>query len=290
MIAPRVPLLVNPAAGGGRAAALASLFATLPGVRVCLATSADDFVLRIREAVGEGLKRLLVCGGDGSLHLAIQSLAGSDCALGIVPAGRGNDLARSLAVPLDPRAAAERALGTAPRRIDLGCLAGRFFACVAGVGFDGEVARFVREQARGPRGRLIYPYAVVRTLLSFSPPHFRIEHDGGIEEGPGMLAALANAPYYGGGMRIAPRAEIDDGRLDLVFVRSVSRLRLLFVFPRVYRGAHTTDPAVFTRRTTRAKIRLDRALTFFGDGEPLAPGGSGTTEIAIRPGVLWVAA
>ncbi len=290
MTAAPLPLLVNPRAGGGRAKALAGLLSSLPGVRVSLATSADDFLLKVREAVGEGRTRLLVCGGDGSLHLAIQILAGSDCALGIVPAGRGNDLARALAVPCDPRAAAERALRVAPRRIDLGCLSGRLFACVAGAGFDGEVARFARERARGPCGGLIYPYAVVRTLLTYSPPHFRIEHDGGIEEGPGTLAALANAPCYGGGMRIAPAAVLDDGRLDLVFVRRVSRLRLLLVFPRVYRGTHTSDPAFFTRRTTRARIHIDRPLTFFGDGEPLGPGGNGASEIEVRPGVLWVAA
>jgi diacylglycerol kinase (ATP) len=285
-----VPLLVNPAARGGRTLAQVRAAASNAPVEIRIARDIADFDGQVRRAVEDGTPRLLVAGGDGTLHAAIQLLAGTDCALGIVPSGRGNDLARSLGVPLDPAKAIEVAIGAVPRRIDLGTLGGRYFAGVAAVGFDGEVARFVQEHAALGAGPLAYPYAVLRTLLRFRPPHFRIEHDGGIEEGPGMLAAVANASCYGGGMRIAPSARLDDEMLDLVFVRAVGKLRLLRLFPRVYRGTHVGHPAVVVRRTRRAVIRLDRSSPIFGDGEPLAEAGPEGIEIGLRPAALRVAA
>lgn len=285
-----VPLLVNPAArGGSTLSSVRSAVSQYP-LDVRISRDAADFDAQIRRTVSEGSRRLLVAGGDGSLHAAIQVLAGTDCVLGIVPAGRGNDLARALGIPLDPAKAIDVAIGAAPRRIDLGVFDGRYFAGVAAIGFDGEVARFVQERAALGRGPLVYPYAVVRTLLGFRPPRFRIEHDAGVEEGLGMMAAVANSPCYGGGMQIAPDACLDDGLLDLVFVRSVGKLRLLGLFPRVYRGTHVGHPAVVVRQTRRVVVRVDRPSPIFGDGEPLAEAGPQGAEIGVRPAALLVAA
>lgn len=286
----RLPLLVNPTAGRGRGlATVRGLAAALP-LDPHVARDPQEFSALARRLVRAGAPRLLVAGGDGAVHAAIQVLAGTDCALGVVPTGRGNDLARALGIPLRARDAAEHALRARPRRIDLGGVGDRYFAGVAALGFDGEVARFVRERAGGAAGPGVYPYAVIRTLLHFAPVGFRIRHDGGTIEAAGMLAAAANSPCYGGGMRIAPGARLDDGMLDLIFVRAVGRLRLLRLFPRVYRGAHVGHPAVVALRTARLTVAADRELTVFGDGEPLAHVGDRGTEIVVHPSALWVAA
>jgi len=285
-----VPVVVNPAAGGGRAGRLLESIGALDNVVLQRAGDPSEVCRAAELAAHGGASRILVVGGDGTLHHAIQALAGTGCALGIVPAGRGNDLARALGLPLDPLAAARRALRTPPRAIDLGCIAGRFFAGVACAGLDAEVARLIRER-RGRRwGRWAYALAAARAVATFRAPHFRIDHDEGRESGPGMLVAVANSPCYGGGMRIAPDAALDDGRLDLVFVRGLSPPRLLAALPRLYRGTHLSHPAVTSRLVRRVAIGADRPLAIFGDGEPLATTGAAGVLIEVRPGMLHVAA
>jgi diacylglycerol kinase (ATP) len=212
-----------------------------------------------------------VAGGDGALHYAIQGLAGTGCALGIVPVGSGNDLARALGIEDKPLEAARRALAGIPRPIDLGRLGGRYFAGTIGLGFDGEVARFVNEMSGWPPGAMAYPYALLRTLWRFEPPVLRVEHDSGRFEDHAMLAVFANSPFFGGGMKIAPGAELDDGLLDLVILERVAPFRLATIFPRVYRGSHVKDPRVHFWRSRSATFHANRALTFWADGEPVLP-------------------
>jgi diacylglycerol kinase (ATP) len=285
-----VPVVINPTAGGGRAGALYEALGALGGVALEIADDPAAIGRAARRAVESGRSRILVVGGDGTLHHAIQPLAGSRCALGVVPAGRGNDLARALGLPLDPLAAARRALSIPPRAIDLGRVAGRFFAGVACAGLDGEVARIVRESSVRALGRWAYPLAAARALATFRPPHFRIDHGTAVEAGAGMLVAVANSAFYGGGMRIAPGALLDDGRLDLVFVRRLSPFDLLTALPRLYRGTHLAHPAVVSHRVERVRLSTDRPLTLFGDGEPLAECGADEIEIEVSPGLLSVVA
>jgi diacylglycerol kinase (ATP) len=283
-------LLLNPVAGRGRGRAIARRLGKTDGVQVLFAESARDVVDRAREAARAGRERFLVGGGDGTIHHAIRGLSGSDCALGIVPLGTGNDLARSLAIPRDPVAALHHALTAPARRIDLGSVEGCPFAGVAGIGIDGEVARWVNERSTRPRGRMAYFYAVIRTLVAFRPPHVRIEFDGGSYEGRVTLAALANTSCFGGGMRIAPEAVVDDGAFELIIVEAISKLRFLAIFPRVYRGTHIHHPAVRTFRTTCATLRTDRSLPCYADGEPLAECSDRGTRVEILPRSLAVIA
>ena len=264
-------LILNSLAGHGSARRLVQSLEACPELELVRPTDPDAVTSEALRAVAQGDERLIVAGGDGTLHHAIRGLAGSDCALGILPLGSGNDFARALGVPFDLRDALARALHATPRRVDLGRVDGTPFAGIAGIGFDGEAARFARERVRWVRGRWIYPYAVARTLLTFRPPHVTITSDDGGYAGRVMLVALANSPCYGGGMRMAPRAELDDGQLDLVIVERVSRLRFLTLFPRVYRGAHVDLAQVRTLRVRQATVHADRELTFFADGEPITP-------------------
>jgi diacylglycerol kinase (ATP) len=289
-----VRFLLNPAAGRGSAAARLArlrLLASAAGAGLVVSKSGADIAVQARRAVEDGVSRLVVAGGDGTMHQAAQGLAGSACALGVVPLGTGNDLAGTLGLPVGLDAAAAHALGGPVRRLDLlrvGDIVGLGYA---GVGFDSAVTRFANEEVKRLRGPLVYFYAVLHTLATFTPPTLRVEHDGGVFAGRAMFAVVANLPRFGGGMRIAPEARPDDGWLDLVIVRELSRLALLAVFPRVYRGTHVNHPAVEIHRTRRAAITLDREMTLYGGGEPIATHPAGRPyNIEILPAALAVVA
>jgi diacylglycerol kinase (ATP) len=262
--------------------------ASAAGAGFVVSKSGADIAVQARRAVGDGMARLVVAGGDGTMHQAAQGLAGSDCALGVVPLGTGNDLAGTLGIPHDPEAATARALAGGVRRLDLLRVGETVSVSYAGVGFDSEVTRFAN-QVRRLRGPLVYVYAVLHTLATFEPPTLRVQYDGGTFSGRAMFAVAANLPRFGGGMRIAPAAVPDDGWLDLVIVRELSRLRLLAVFPRVYRGTHVTHPEIQIVRTRRAEITLDREMTLYGGGEPIATHPAGQPfVIEVMPGALAV--
>jgi diacylglycerol kinase family enzyme len=167
---------------------------------------------------------------------------------------------------------------------------GRKYAGVAGIGFDSDVVRFVDARMRRARGAWIYPYAVLRTVMSYRPPFVRIEFDGGSFEGRVTIVAAANSPYFGGGMLIAPGARLDDGLLDLVVIEHLAPLRLLALFHRIYRGRHIDHPAVHTFRLRRAKVTVDRNSAVYADGERLTECGRQDSWIDVLPASLWVAA
>ncbi|MBV8199093.1 MAG: diacylglycerol kinase family lipid kinase [Acidobacteria bacterium] len=289
-----VRFLLNPAAGRwGAAARLDRLrvLASAAGAGLVVSKSGADIAVQARRAVEDGVARLVVAGGDGTMHQAAQGLAGSACALGVVPLGTGNDLAGTLGIPHGLEAAAARALAGEVRQLDLVRVERTFCIGYAGVGFDSEVTRFANEEVKRLRGPLVYVYAVLHTLATFKPPVLRVVHDAGVFEGPAMFAVVANLPRFGGGMRIAPAALPDDGWLDLVIVRALSRLRLLAVFPQVYRGTHVNRPEIQIVRTKRAEITLDREMTLYGGGEPVATHAAGRPySIEVVPGALRVVA
>jgi diacylglycerol kinase (ATP) len=284
-------LLLNPSAARGRQSAewLRPL-TRRRDLELVTTEDAAQMTQLARRAATQGADRVLVAGGDGAMHHAIQGLVGTDCALGIVPIGTGNDLARALDLDSDPRRAAEAALNGEPRRIDLGRIGDRYFVGVAGLGFDTEVNEYVRDRCERLRGRWAYPWAVLRTLGGFQPPRLKIEHDAGAWEGRAVLAALANSPFFGGGMRIAPAARLDDGLLDLIIIERIPKLKLVLLFPRVYSGSHVRHPRVRTLRTPGATLRADRTLTFFADGEPLFPVSPAGTRVEVCPRALSVIA
>jgi diacylglycerol kinase (ATP) len=288
-----VRFLVNPKAGRGLGSASFDRLRTLAsraGAGFVVSRNAADLGEQARRAAADGIERLLVAGGDGTMHHALQGLAGTACALGVIPAGTGNDLAGTLKVPPDLDAAVRRGLTGKIRRMDLIQVGEMFSASYLGVGFDSEVTRFANE-VKILRGPLVYPYSVIHTLATFQPPTMRIAHDEGVFEGRVMFTTLANLPRFGGGMRIAPQAEIDDGILDLVIVKEVSRRALLAVFPKVYNGRHVGHPAVLFVRTRRVEISINRAMTLYGGGEPVKPMAAGETVTAeVISGALSVVA
>jgi YegS/Rv2252/BmrU family lipid kinase len=289
-MADRVWFLVNPGGGRGRTGGYLERLrarAAALGAPLRVSESVADLTRHARDAAAAGVERLVVAGGDGTVHHALQGLVHSATALAILPLGSGNDLATTLGMPRAFAVALDAALAGPRTRIDVVSAGERFFGCVAGVGFDSEVNRYANSLRR-VRGKWIYPYATLRMLGGFVPPVLRAEHDDGVFEGPAMFAVLANAPMYGGGMRIAPAADLRDGLLDLVIVRRVSKLALLRVFPQVFEGAHVRHPAISVVRTRRARLTLSRPITAYGDGEPLVEVDAAGAEFAVVPRALEV--
>jgi diacylglycerol kinase (ATP) len=284
-------MLVNPRAGRGRGARLGPRLAELAaraGMPCLDTTSAEDLTRRAAEAASEGVERLLVAGGDGTWHHAAHGLAGSETALAPIPVGTGNDLARELGYPLEPAAALAAALDGDVERIDLGRVGQRRFCGVAGVGFDAAVAEYARTRVRWLRGPAVYAWATLATLIGYRTPRVRL--DGGETEFAGevFLVAFANTSHYGGGMRIAPHADPGDGQLDVVIVRRISKLRLLAVFPRVYRGAHLGHPAIDVRRVSALAATFAEPQLINADGEAAGRTEATPLEVGIEPRALAV--
>ncbi len=288
----KVRALVNPAAGGGAGRrALAAIRAGLPaGTTLVVTRDGTHLTAEARRAVDEGVERLLVAGGDGTMHLVVPSLLGAATCLGVVPVGRGNDFAASLGVPANVVDAVEMALTARARQVDVGRAGDHHFAFYAGAGFDSAVAATADGQSRLLPASVTYALATLRTLVRFRAPAALVEWEGGRFEGEVMFVTVCNGPRFGGGMRIAPDAEMDDGLLDLVLVRKVSKPELLRVFPRVFRGTHVDHPAVSIHRTPWARLRLPAEAQLACDGEVLGRLPAEGLEVDLIPGALRVAA
>jgi diacylglycerol kinase (ATP) len=292
MTAPRDPVLLiaNPTAGGGRSRRSAEATAAALRVRgiavdLVFTRAASEVEERARAAVAGGAPVVAVAGGDGTLKLAARALQGSQTALALVPAGRGNDLGRALGVPRDPDGAAAVIAAGNRRAIDLGRCGGDVFVTVATFGFDAETSGVVHRREVPGRGTIAYLLAALRTLATYRAVEAVIEGDFGRIEGRFFLVATANTRSYGGGMRIAPGAVPDDGLFDVCAVRDVSRLDVLRLLPRVFSGAHLGHPAVSLLRTRELRIETSRPAALYADGEPFT---TTPATLTIAKGALWV--
>jgi len=304
----RFGVLINPTAGHGRGKArgeqvLAELDAR--GVSALNLTRSDPRAAFENAQARRGqYDLLLVVGGDGMAHMGINLIAGTGTPLGLIPVGSGNDFARHLQLPVhDVPAAIEAlfaALATGPQPIDAVKLTPdlgnewssldypaphRWAGCVVSAGFDSQVNSRANTY-RWPRGMGRYLRGVFRELRTFRPYPYRIDIDGNEETFAGTLVAVANAPSFGGGMKIAPGARINSGELEVVLAGRISRLGLLRVFPRVYAGTHISHPAV--RVITARDVRIAGAgggeiPGVYADGEFV---GKGPARVQLHSGVV----
>ena len=249
-----------------------------------------------------GHDRVVAVGGDGTMQEVLNGLmaggtgAGSDLpALGIVPGGSGNDLARSLGLPAAPLDALTVALGDATRPLDLGRAMHdgqvRYFAAAGGTGFDAQVAFTMAGRRRGwQRGRAGYFLSTLNELRRFRNRELRLSLVGNAEprmvEGRFLFVAFANGPYYGGGMQICPDASLDDGLLDLCLVGDISRLAALRELPGIYRAAHVDHPLVELARVRELGIEGQDGTLVHLDGEPF---GELPVQVSVAAGAVRVA-
>jgi diacylglycerol kinase family enzyme len=172
------------------------------------------------------------------------------------------------------------------RALDLGEANGRAFACIASVGFDSDANR-VANEAKFVRGNLVYAWAAIRALIAWRPARFEVTLDGGELEFQGYTVAVANSPYYGGGMKVAPGADPADGLLDVIFVKQTSKLRFLANLPRVFKGTHVELDEIEAHRAREVVIRADRSFDVYADGEPIT---TLPATVKLVPGALRVIA
>jgi YegS/Rv2252/BmrU family lipid kinase len=267
-------LIVNPSAGGGRAAhALPAVEAALSGRglehRVERTRSLEHAHELARAAVDAG-RTAVAFGGDGLIGAVASALRGTDGVLGVLPGGRGNDFARGLGIPLEPRDACDVLATGVVRALDMGEAGGRTFIGIASCGFDSDANRIANE-TRFVRGNLVYAYGALRALLGWRPATFTIELDGGgSRTATGYTVAAANSKAYGGGMWLAPDASLEDGLLDVVIVGAVPKLRFVRLLPTVFKGEHVRQPAVEVLRCREIRISAERPFTMYADGDPIA--------------------
>jgi len=264
-------LIVNPASGGGKALRI------LPEVERAF----DDLrmVMRVEQTrtLEHGVDLALdaveagevpvVLSGDGLIGAIGGAMAGSRIPLGIVPGGRGNDLARGLGIPTDPRLAVVSIAVGHCVNIDVGEANGERFLGIASVGFDSDANRIAN--ASRLSGRMVYAWAALRALAGWKPQRFSLIEAGVQTRFTGYTVAVANNGFYGAGMHMAPDADPSDGELDVVTVGDVSRLRFLLQLPSVFRGSHVNGEEVKSWRTAGIEIRAGRPMTVYADGDPL---------------------
>ena len=297
----RVVVAINPSASFGKSrdvgpALVQTLRASGHEVTSLQEPDWESLGASARAAVAKRPDALVVVGGDGMVHLGVNVLAGKRVPLGIVPAGTGNDMARSLGIPYENAEAAIRALGDAltrdPRTIDAarirwtdpdGARGERWFGGALSAGFDA----IVNERANSmhhPKGPSRYTIAIMVELARLKPIHYRLTLDEQVIEVDGSMVSIGNGISLGGGMKITPDALLDDGLLDVMIVKPLGRVKFLRIFPKVFSGTHTTLPEVRMERARRIRIEAD-GIVVYGDGERLGPA---PVDIELVPGALRV--
>ena len=266
-------LIVNPSAGGGRAGR------SLPAVVQRLRDHGlEHHVERTRSleharelaltAVAAG-ETAVAFGGDGLIAAVAGALKHTPATLGVLPGGRGNDFARALGIPLEPRAACAVLASGVVRVLDLGEVGQRTFISIASCGFDSDANRIANETRLVP-GKLVYAYGALRALAGWTPATFTVTLDGSERRSlRGFSVAAANSCAYGGGMYLAPDASMQDGMLDIVTISEVPRLRFLALLPTVFKGAHVRLAPVDVARAQTVHVAADRPIVMYADGDPI---------------------
>jgi diacylglycerol kinase (ATP) len=216
-----------------------------------------------RSAVARGARLVMAWGGDGTINEVASALIHTPTALGIVPSGSGNGLARELAVARQPDRAIAEALQARPRAIDAGEFGGRTFVNMAGVAFDARIAECFNVES-GSRGLANYARLTVREMTRYRCADYRVD---GAAARRALLVVVANTTQFGNGARIAPKARLDDGLLDLVIVDGRSLAATLIALPRLFLGGLARLRGVTMRPVTDVTIESDAPMTFHVDGE-----------------------
>jgi YegS/Rv2252/BmrU family lipid kinase len=266
-------LIMNPSSGGGRSKQL------LPEVERALDELRIPFRVERTRSLEHGVDLAfeavdareipVVMSGDGLIGAVGGALAGVESPVGLIPAGRGNDLARGLGIPTDPTDAVACLASCHTRSIDVGEANGKRFLGIASVGFDSDANRIANE-AKLLKGQPVYFYAALKALFQWKPARFSLVENGVQTRLTGYTVAVANNGFYGGGMNVAPDAVIDDGKLDVVTIGEIPKIRFLLNLPKVFKGTHVEDTEVVgNHRTGSIEIRASRPFTVYADGDPL---------------------
>jgi YegS/Rv2252/BmrU family lipid kinase len=284
----RLQLIVNPTAGRGRARRL------LPDVEAALRSAGHDLVVtptrsleHADELVAAALaddRVVVAMGGDGIVGRVAGGVADAGGLLAVLPGGRGNDFCRAVGIPSSAVEACAVLASGEERAIDVGYAGGVAFLGIASIGFDSDVQERVL-RSRLPLGQLVYLYGSLATVAKWKPARFSCVVDGAPLEATGWSVGVSNSGMYGGGMRLAPDASVEDGLLDVVVTTATPRRTFLRALPKVFKGTHVDEPSVTVRAATVVQLSADRPFRVFADGDPVA---TLPCEVTVRPGALRV--
>lgn len=288
-----VAIIINPISGGGghrrdaadaRAAiARGAVAKSHREAEVVLTRAPGHGAELARRFVAQQADLVIAWGGDGTLNEVAGPVIGTTTAFGIVRAGSGEGLARSLGVPRDPALALAAALGGPLARMDVGYFGDRHFLNVAGVGFDAAVgAAFNRRRRRGLFG---YVTTTLSMIAGYELQHYRVVLGSDQITGRCFLVAFANGPQYGGDLKLSGRADVQDGCLDAVVIGEGSPITQLWRMRHLLRGVKRSTPGIRLERVQTASVTGER-LVCHVDGEPFET--SGRIEVRIAPGALRV--
>ena len=286
-----IALITNPTSGKGAGARTRGLVVGRLrdagfSVRDLQGRDADEGLDLARAAVADGIETLVAVGGDGLVHLATQAVAGTTTRLGIVPAGTGNDVARYFDLPRkDPRAATDRIIAGRTRTIDLARSGTTYFVTVMAAGFDAIVNERANDMT-WPKGQMRYNLATVAELRTFTPLTYTLDLDGATRRLDAMLVAVGNGPSFGGGLRITEGALLDDGLLDVVIIKPMSKLALLRTYPRLFTGTHV-HIRQYEHHRVRSVTVAAAGVVAYADGERF---GALPLTVECAPGALTVLA
>jgi diacylglycerol kinase (ATP) len=291
-------LIINPCAGrnrGRRYARRLRQHLTTSGLnfRASFSRASGDIERQVIEACNSGCRHIVVAGGDGTVHEAVNGIlkSGADAAIGLIPLGTGNDFAKSINLPVAWRDACDRVVrlirSDQPRIIDAGRCNDFYFANGVGLGLDAIVTA-TSERLKWVPGPIAYMLALGGLLRKPIPStEAKIQHDKGIIEGRVSLAVTCNGQYVGGVFHLAPQARIDDGKFHLVVADAINRGQLIRHAPKVLRGTHEDLSIVTTVATRRVVLSVDPPMPVEADGEMRYESASELT-IELLPGALRV--
>jgi YegS/Rv2252/BmrU family lipid kinase len=285
-----VRLIVNPSAGGGRAARLlpaveAALRSLGLAFRVDRTTSIEHARELARAAVAEDAVAAAM-GGDGLTGAVAGELRGAAGVLAVLPGGRGNDFARKLGIGSDPVAACELIAAGRERRVDLAEAGGRCYVGILSAGIDSDV-QVIANGTRLRLGTLVYVYGLLRALAAWRSAEWEVTVDGERRAFRGCSVAVSNSGVFGGGMRLVPDARLDDGLLDVALTEDMPKLAYLRNLPRLFRGTHVHERGFHVLRGREIAFSADRPFTAFADGDPVA---DLPLTVRVLPGALRVLA
>jgi diacylglycerol kinase (ATP) len=293
-------ILANPTAGGGLGGE------ALPRLRAFAlekhwnaefrsVESSASFAQIARDEAVAGRERIFALGGDGTFQVLLNAVSGNpNVSIGVLPAGGGNDLALALRLPLNPVQAAKLILTQGEAiALDAACArtadgAERLYMGGGGVGLDAEAARFASGVYRKMRGRSRYLYSAIRALGTFRGIRLRVSLEGAEQsclEGTALVLGILNTPSYGGGLRLAPEAQLEDGRLDLVLLENLRAFEIAGILPRLAVSGEIRTERIRRICVTRARIETEQPCAFHADGEII---GMTPVEIAVVPRAMRV--
>jgi YegS/Rv2252/BmrU family lipid kinase len=283
-----IRLIVNPAAGAGRAAKL------LPGVEAALRshglafrvdrTTSIEHARELARAALDAGELAVAMGGDGIAGAVAGELQGTGAVMGLLPGGRGNDLARKLGIGHDPVAAVDHLAAGREQRIDVAQAGGTVYVGILSAGFDSDVNR-IANSTRLPLGTQVYAYGALRALWSWKPADWEVTIDGAEHRFRGYAVAVANSGVFGGGMWLVPDASLQDGLLDVTFTADQPKREYLRGLNRVFKGTHVDQPGFTILRGREVTFRAGRPFTAYADGDPIA---DLPTTVRVLPGALRV--